>query len=45
MKKKVDAAVALVSSMAFPMMRLALQLEMPTATTASISDQKVGEEC
>jgi hypothetical protein len=44
-KKKVAAAVALVSSKeAFPMVGLALQLEVPTVA-ASISGPKVGEEC
>jgi hypothetical protein len=42
-KKKVDAAS--VSSMeAFPMVGLALQVEVPTAV-ASIPGPKVGEEC
>jgi hypothetical protein len=41
-KKKVDVAVALLSSTkAFPMVRFALQLELPT-TAASISGLKVG---
>jgi hypothetical protein len=44
-KKKVDAAVASMSSMeAFPTAGLALQLEVPTAV-ASILVLKVGEEC
>jgi hypothetical protein len=44
-KKKVTAAAASVSSTeAFPMARLALQLEVPTAV-ASIPGRKVGEEC
>jgi hypothetical protein len=45
-KKKVAVATALVSSTeAFPMMELALQLDVPTAVAASILDQKVQEEC
>jgi hypothetical protein len=45
-KKKVIVAVASVSSTeAFPMMGLALQLEVPTVVTASILGRKVGEEC
>jgi hypothetical protein len=45
-KKKVTVAVASVSSTeAFPMMGLALQLEVPTVVTASILGRKVGEEC
>jgi hypothetical protein len=45
-KKKVAAIVASVSSMkAFPIARLALQLEVPTAAVTSIPRQKVGEEC
>jgi hypothetical protein len=44
-KKKVDATTLSVSSMeAFPMARLALQLEVPTAA-ATIPAPKVGEEC
>jgi hypothetical protein len=45
-KKKVSATVALVSSMeAFPMVRLALELEVPTAVVASIPGRKLGDEC
>jgi hypothetical protein len=45
-KKKVVAVVALVSSTkAFPIVGLALQLEVPTAVVASILGRKVGEEC
>jgi hypothetical protein len=45
-KKKVTAAAASVSSTeAFPMVGLALQLEVPTAAAASILGRKVGEEC
>jgi hypothetical protein len=45
-KKKVTVAVASVSSTeAFPMMGLALQLEVPTVVTANILGRKVGEEC
>jgi hypothetical protein len=45
-KKKVAAIVASVSSMkAFPIARLALQLEVPTTAVTSIPRQKVGEEC
>jgi hypothetical protein len=45
-KKKVAAIVALVSSMeAFPIARLALQLEVPTTAVTSIPRWKVGEEC
>jgi hypothetical protein len=45
-KKKVAAVVALVSSTeAFPIVGLALQLEVPTAVVASILGRKVGEEC
>jgi hypothetical protein len=45
-KKNVAAAMASVSSTeAFPMAGLALQLEVPTAATASIRSWKVGEEC
>jgi hypothetical protein len=45
-KKKVIVAVASMSSMeAFPMMGLALQVEVPTVVTASILGRKVGEEC
>jgi hypothetical protein len=45
-KKNVDVAVATVSSTeAFPMMRLALQLEVPTVAVASIRGRKVREEC
>jgi hypothetical protein len=45
-KKKVIAAVVPVSSTeAFPMVGLALQLEVPMAVVASIPDPKVGEEC
>jgi hypothetical protein len=45
-KKKVVVATASVSSTeAFPMMELALQLDVPTAVAASIPDQKVEEEC
>jgi hypothetical protein len=44
-KKKVDAAAVSVSSKeAFPMARLALQLEVPMAAF-SIPGLKVGEEC
>jgi hypothetical protein len=44
-KKKVIAAVVPVSSTeAFPMVGLALQLEVPMAV-ASIPNPKVGEEC
>jgi hypothetical protein len=43
--KKVVAAAMLVSSTeAFPIARLALQLEVPTAEAASIPGRKVGEE-
>jgi hypothetical protein len=45
-KKKVVVAAASMSSMeAFPMVGLALQLEVPTTVVASIPGQKVGEEC
>jgi hypothetical protein len=45
-KKKVIAAMVLVScTKAFPMVGLALQLEMPMMASASIRSQKVGEEC
>jgi hypothetical protein len=45
-KKKVTTAAALVSSTkAFPMVGLALQLEVPTVVAASIHGWKVGEEC
>jgi hypothetical protein len=45
-KKKVVAAMVLVScTKAFPMVGLALQLEMPMMASASIRGQKVGEEC
>jgi hypothetical protein len=45
-KKKVIAAAMLVSSTeAFPMVGLALQLEVPMMTTISIPGRKVGEEC
>jgi hypothetical protein len=45
-KKNADVAVATVSSTeAFPMMRLALQLEVPTVAVASIRGRKVREEC
>jgi hypothetical protein len=45
-KKKVVVAAASVSSTeAFPMMELALQLDVPTVVAASIPDQKVEEEC
>jgi hypothetical protein len=45
-KKKAAAIVASVSSMeAFPIARLALQLEVPTAAVTSIPRRKVGEEC
>jgi hypothetical protein len=45
-KKKVIAVAVSVSSMeAFPMVGLALQLEVPTAVVANIRGQKVGEEC
>jgi hypothetical protein len=44
-KKKAAAVAALVSSTeAFPTVRLALKLEVPT-TAASIPGPKVGEEC
>jgi hypothetical protein len=44
-KKKVDAAVALVSSTeAFPMAGLALELEVPTAAAASIPGRQLREE-
>jgi hypothetical protein len=43
-KKKVDAA-SVSSTEAFTTAGLALQLEVPTAVTASIPDRKVGEEC
>jgi hypothetical protein len=45
-KKKVVVATTLVlSTKAFPMVGLALQLEVPTTAVASIPGQKVGEEC
>jgi hypothetical protein len=45
-KKNIAAAAASVlSTEAFPMAGLALQLEVPTASAASIRSQKVGEEC
>jgi hypothetical protein len=45
-KKKVNAAVASMPSMeAFLTVGLALQLEVPTMTAASIRGWKVGEEC
>jgi hypothetical protein len=45
-KKKIDAAAVLVSSMeAFPMARLALELEVPMAVAASIPGQTMGDEC
>jgi hypothetical protein len=45
-KKNVTAAASSVSSTeAFPTAGLALQLEQPTAATASIYSRKVGEEC
>jgi hypothetical protein len=45
-KKKVTVATMLVSSMeAFPTVRLALQLEVPSIVVASIPHRKVGEEC
>jgi hypothetical protein len=45
-KKKVATAAALVSSTeAFPTMRLALQLEVPTAAADSIRGHMVGKEC
>jgi hypothetical protein len=42
--KKVDVASVSFTE-AFPMPRLALQLEVPTAASASIPGQKVGKEC
>jgi hypothetical protein len=43
-KKKVTVATMLMSSMkAFPMVGLALLLEVPMVTAASIPGQKVGE--
>jgi hypothetical protein len=45
-KKKVATAAASVSSTeAFPMVGLALKLEVLTVATASIPGRKVGEEC
>jgi hypothetical protein len=45
-KKKVTMVAASVSSIeAFPMVGLALQLEVPTAMAANIRDRKVGVEC
>jgi hypothetical protein len=45
-KKKVDMATASVTSMeAFPMVGLALQLDVPMAVVASIPSWKVREEC
>jgi hypothetical protein len=44
-KKVVVAAVASVLSMeVFPLVGLALQLELPTSVTTSTRGQKVGEE-
>jgi hypothetical protein len=42
--KKV-VAVSMSSTKAFPTVRLALQLEVPTMVAVSIPDQKMGEEC
>jgi hypothetical protein len=45
-KKKVVTAAASVSFIeAFPTVRLALELEVPTAATVIIPSRKVGEEC
>jgi hypothetical protein len=45
-KKKVTMVAASMSSTeAFPMARLALQLEVSTAAAASIRGWNVGEEC
>jgi hypothetical protein len=43
-KKKV-AAVSMSYTEAFPTVGLAIQLEVPTMTVASIPGRKVGEEC
>jgi hypothetical protein len=43
-KKKIVVASGS-STEAFPMVGLALQLEVPTAATTSIPDRKVGKEC
>jgi hypothetical protein len=44
-KKVTVAAASVLSTEAFPMVGLALQLEVPMVVAASIHGRKVGEEC